>query len=572
MSNVEFERHIDRLRLATVDQLTAKDVAKFITKHTFLGGKNYSFVDHEYQERIVSDDSQETVTRKCSQVGLSEVSLRRAMALCCLIPKYTILYTFPTATFASNYVKTRFDPVIAESEYLRSASSNSDIDNSEVKQFGNSYLYVRGCSTANQAVATPGDHLIHDEYDFSDPVTASQYQSRLTHSPHKRRDVLSTPTVPGGPIDAAFLASRRHFCAVKCDKCGHTFIPDYFKDVRLPGLTVDLRSITKSNLHRYDHNSAFVVCPKCGRAPSLQVEHRRWICENPSENHVAIGHQVSPFDAPNIITPGYLIEASTKYVRYTDFINVNLGLPAEDADSGITPEDVDNALVRMDSSPFTTHVMGGDMGLLCRIFIAGIARTGELIIVHTENIPIGQFRARYAELCRKYRVTVKVLDSQPYVETLLNLQQTDPNLLAAYFVNRKGLETYSVTTRDENLQEGKTGLHQVSVNKNACLDLLMAELRDKKIKLVDGPDTPMVKEQLTNMKRAKKVTDDGIQSIWIKPANGDDHAHHALLYTWLAAQLRGTLTFTQHPMPMVTSFKMRPAAPAQRVGTGMRGA
>lgn len=564
--------HLQRIRMATSGRLTRKDLAKWVETETFISGKPYSFFNHEFQERILSDESQIVVIRKCSQVGMSETSLRMALGLVSIIPNLSLIYVFPTASFAKLYVKTRLDPIINGSPFLRSAVRNSDgADSAEVKQLGaGGFLYFRGASSDTAAISVAADAIIFDEYSFANQEIAGQFQSRLTHSPHKIRTYLSTPTFPMDPIDAAFRDSRRHWNFVKCHHCGHWFCPSYLDHVHIPGYDDELRRITKARLASIRYQEAVLLCPHCGREPSLQPKHRGWVVENPSENHLAAGYQVQPFDAPNIISIPYLVQASTAYARWADFVNFNLGLPAEDADSGITPEDVDNAMIEMESTPFTTHVIGGDMGLICRLFVAGVTTAGELMIVHTEQIPIGEFRRRYAELSKQYRVTSKVLDAQPYVETLLNLQQTDPNLFAAYFVTKKSISLYDTVTREENEREGKTALRQISINKHAALDVLLEEMREGKILIRRTKDAADIKTQLTASKRAKKVTEDGQISVWNKPTNGEDHFHYALLYTYLAAQIRGAASRGMGLPPLVATFKLKGEEP-KRVGTGLRG-
>lgn len=540
----EFVReHIKRIRAATTHKLKMGDVPVWVEQNTTINGRPYSFKDHEYQTRIMGDESQEIVIRKCSQVGISEEEIRKALGLVAVMPRYSIIYTFPTATFASTYVKTRVDPVIQGSSALRSSMSNS-VDSSEVKQVGHNFLYFKGAQAGNAAISVSADHLIHDELDFSDMTIIGQYQSRLTHSPFKRKTKLSTPTLPNGPIDKAFQRSRRHWMFVKCEHCGHYFIPDYYDHVKIPGFTGDLRHITKDNLHTIRYQEAVLLCPHCFKVPSLQPKHREWVCENPTENYLAVGYQVQPFDAPNLISVPYLVEASTQYDRRVDFDNFNLGKPAEDKDNGLTADDIERCGVTLVQSPFTTHVMGGDMGLLCRVFIGNVTNEGQFLVVHKEEIPIGKFRARYRELCAQYRVTVKVLDSQPYVETVMSLQEEDPNLYGAFFVKKNNLELYAAHTREENEEEGRTAMRTVNIDRNKVLDLIMDDIRHEGGPLIlikKDDEWKKVVQQLTDMKRVKKLTDDNdFVNVWVKSDDKNDHFHFALVYAWIAAKLRGT--------------------------------
>jgi hypothetical protein len=559
----EFVReHIKRIRAATTHKLRMGDVPRWVEENTTINGRPYSFKNHEYQMRTMGDESQEIVIRKCSQIGISEAEIRKALGLVAVMPHYSIIYTFPTATFASTYVKTRVDPVIQGSPALRSAISNS-VDSSEVKQVGHNFLYFKGAQAGNSAISVSADHLIHDELDFSDMTIIGQYHSRLTHSPFRRKTKLSTPTLPNGPIDKAFQMSRRYWNFCKCNHCGHRFIPNYYEHVKIPGFDDDLRRITKENLHRYDYKNAKLLCPACFKVPSLQPEHREWVCENPDQNFLAVGYQIQPFDAPNLIKLHDLIEASTQYDRLVDFQNFNLGIPAEDKDNGLTSADLERAGVTLISSPFSTHVLGADMGLICRVTIGNVTQEGELLAVHYEEVPIGNFKKRYRELCAEYRVTVKVLDSQPYVETVMSLQDEDANLYGAFFVRKEKLELYDTSTREENIEAGKTALRQVNINRNKALDMLMDDIRHEARPLVlikKGPLWDKLVSQCIDMKRVKKLTDDNeFVNVWVKSDDKNDHFHFSLLYLWIAAKLRGTAVGGfESAMMGVSKFKLQP--------------
>jgi len=384
-----FKNHFERLKGSTLDKFTMETMSEWICTNTFISGENYSFKDHEYQLEIVNDNSQEVVIIKPSQVGISEVSARKSLALCAVNRGYTVAYTLPTAGFAATFMKTRIDPIIQTSPYLRDMLSG-EIDNTEVKKLAESFLYLRGAQSSNAPISVPCDHLVHDEVDFSDPEVLSQYQSRLTHSRFKRKTKLSTPTLPDRGIDYEFKRSRRKFCMVKCHHCNHDFIPDYFYHVRIPGFTGDLREITKANLHKFRYKEAFVECPRCGGKPSLQIEHRHWVVENPSDSFVASGIQVSPFDAPNIITPGYLIESSTQYKRYVDFINFGLGKPTLDQDATLTAEELNACVINTLDDVGGSYVMGVDMGLTCHVVVGRVRADSSIRIVHIEQVPAGK--------------------------------------------------------------------------------------------------------------------------------------------------------------------------------------
>lgn len=128
------KHHLDRIRSATTHRHSRVDLSKWISDNTFINGRNYSYKDHEYQQRIVDDPSQELVFFKAAQLGLSEISLRMALGLVMTTHGgLSLAYVFPTAGFASQYSQTRFQPIISGSPLLRASMTTEDLDGAAVK-------------------------------------------------------------------------------------------------------------------------------------------------------------------------------------------------------------------------------------------------------------------------------------------------------------------------------------------------------------------------------------------------------------------------------------------------------
>lgn len=553
-----FKNHMQRLK-AGVSQATAiNEISRWISENTYIGGKPYSYHNHEYQQRILDSEARETIVRKCSQVGISELAVRKALALCGMIKNFTTIYTLPTATFAATLAKTRVNPVIQESPYLNELISNTD--NVEVKQIGTSFLYLKGAASSNAPISIPADCLIQDEIDFSDPLVLSQYQSRLTHSPYKMKMKLSTPTIPGKGIDYEFQRSKRFFNFLKCDHCNHFFIPDYYDHVRIPGFTGDLREVNKRNLHSFDYVDAHVECPSCGKTPDLSPECREWVCENPSENHVAEGFQVSPFDAPFIITPAYLVEASTQYSNIADFINFNLGLPYFSQESVLSPEEVMGTVVHNEYEGAFSTVMGVDLGMICHIIVARAFYDGSMQIIVKEKVPLQQLRQRYKELRLQYRARVSVIDSLPYTDTVLAMQALDQNLYASVYTQTKGTELFTVRKRDEEEERGMQQLRQINVNRDKTFDALMSFIRSGQFSVLHCPLDAEFVQHCTDMRRVKDwdTRTQEIKFKWIKSEAGDDHFWFATSYAFLAKHIMGVSAgFTGGRLPMLSSFRVK---------------
>ena len=114
-----FRHHLQRLESGASQATALSEVSKWISQNTFLNNKPYSYVDHEYQQRILDSEAREINCRKCSQVGISELSIRRSLALCGMLNNFTVAYTLPTSGFAATVSKTRVSPVIQDSPYLK---------------------------------------------------------------------------------------------------------------------------------------------------------------------------------------------------------------------------------------------------------------------------------------------------------------------------------------------------------------------------------------------------------------------------------------------------------------------
>jgi hypothetical protein len=538
--------HLDRLETALLKGYSLSTAADWILDNTFLKGEHYSYLDHEFQEVIVRDLTKEVIVRKCSQIGLSELSARVALAYCNTMPGFTVIYTLPTAAFAKTFAKTRIDPIIETSPVL-AKRVHPEMNSGEVKQFIDSFLYIRGTIGALAAISVPADCLVHDELDFSDEETVSNYESRLTHSKYEMKRKFSTPTVSGRGITAEFDTSKRHWNFAKCCHCNHRFVPDYFLHVRVPGYDGDLRHINAENLWQVRWREAYIECPGCGKEPDLSPEYREWVVENTDHDGDKNGYQVTPFDAPKIITPAKLVQKSTKYKRYADFVNYNLGLPCEDLESSYGEEELRELFTRVDTDPFTAYayVFGADIGMTCHMVVLALGPNGRVRIVHMEKCPHTEYEKRKGEICAQFRTRVSCMDSQPYYDMLVRMQGRDPNLWGAIFTQTKGLEAIRAVDKQKDNETGQEKVRQASLSRHRVLDLLMSFFRAGNISVELNASTLENKEAfIVHMKDMKRIREfdaaDEETFLWKKSSVGKDHFHFALLYAFVASRLIGT--------------------------------
>jgi hypothetical protein len=551
-----FIRHVARLR----SSLTAhsKDtICDFITTNTYLRGAPFSFKDHEYQQFILEDKSKDKVVIKSAQMGISEMSARMALAMGNLIDGFSTIYTLPSALAAANFMKTRIDPIITSSPYLQDAVSKA-LDNTMIKRFGESYLYLKGAQVDSQAISVPADMLIGDEIDNSNQDVLTLFESRLIHSAHALTVKLSTPSIPNYGVHLAYNQSRRHVHMCKCKHCNTWFEPDYFAHVKIPKFKGEIGDIVKATFSDpvFLWQQAYVACPKCAKPADLSEPHRQWVCENPLDNYVAAGFKVSPFSCPKIILPSALVKSSVDYARKQDFYNQRLGMPLEDADSTLTADELRNCHISdYVGSGAITYVMGLDMGTYCHCTIAAVLPDDQLVVVHRERIPLFTVVERREELARGWNVRLCVVDHGPYTETVYRMQQRDRGVFAGVYVRSKGIDMYKIKDVEEDKEKGQQELKQANIARDKVFDLIMLMIRAGNIKCVSSDENDLWVEQLQDMKRVREFVNDELVFVWNK-VTGNDHYHHSLLYAFIASRILGVIGNSLPLSALMAKFKV----------------
>lgn len=557
MSDDIFKRHVSRLR-ASLAAHSPDTICDFITQHTYLNGKKFSFDGHEYQREILEDPAQTIIIAKSAQLGISEMSARLALARCALIDGFSTIYTLPSASAAGNFMQTRISPVVDSSPYLKEIVSK-DVDNTSIKRFSNSYLYLKGCQVDRQAISVPADMLICDEVNNSDQDVLTLFESRLIHSSYAQRVFLSTPSIPQYGIDRMFRQSKRKYNMCQCGKCNEWFIPDYHEHVRVPGFSEDIDKITKAHFAdpTFRWMDAYVECPKCGGRMDMVNAKRQWVVENPDDAFVDSGYQVSPFDCPNIIKPSALIKSSVAYDRLVDFYNQRLGKSLEDRETSLALQDLENATIKDYPSGAHSYVMGLDMGSTCWALVCAVLPDQTLIIVKAEAIPLHRVVERTVELQRHYKLRMVVVDRGPMTEAVYQIQQKLRNSFAAVFVQSKGIDLFKTIDRDADKDKGVEDMRQVNISKDACMDVLLTLVRSGVVLKVSDEHDKLWYEHMMDNKRVQMFKNGELVFTWVKTLKVD-HWHMALIYAFVASKILGVSVGTGFSLPLLSSFRVKP--------------
>lgn len=559
-----YKDRIDQLQAKLIPSKAETDLASWIQERTLVGGKPWSYIGHEYQEFITRHPAKEKHIQKCSQIGISALSIRWSLGFGQIHPGTTVLYSLPTAGFASRFGSSRFNKLLRSGLVSKERLAVPGSDSATYKAMVNgSEIYFLGGVAASGQISIPADCLIFDEVNFTaDLAVTSMLQSRLTHSEYKVSTYLSTPTTENYGVSDGYNNSKQYVELQKCSKCNHKFHVDYHKHVEVPGFDGNIKDFNFQNkkiIQKYKVKKAYIICPKCKRPVNQHISNREWVCVNPDSLAESAGFWITPFSAPSFITASDLIKSACKYVNYSDFENFSLGNPYSDSTTGLTKEEIENCFVgTQDFSPNFT-VMGLDLGGLSACTIGKPNGEGGLDIVHTELIPLKKLKNRIKELRIKFRCINTVIDAYPYTESVLRIQLEDPNSHAAVFGS--SLELYTEKEKEDDEKSALSGMRVVNISRERMLDYTASVVREGQIRYMNcEEEKETIVEHLTDLKRGKAYDKNGeLVYKWKKSAVGADHYFFSLLYCLTAGLMKGfggRMGGQGYSLPLVQTFQI----------------
>jgi len=512
------------------------------TRHPKDKSLPWSFLNHEMQIAIANDQHHHTKIRKCSQVGLSELSVRMALGMLSIFSGSTAIYTLPTAKFAAKFAKSRINTVVEASRTL-SDLVPPGADSAELKQFGSSFLYVVGTSGQSSPISIPADMLIRDEVDFSNQALLSMFFSRLGHAEGGGwiRD-FSTPTVDKYGVSSDFDSSTCGRYTVQCYHCSDRVALSPFKDVIIPGYDGNLVDFEREDLDNptYKVDEAALLCPTCRQeithANLMDADTREWVHANPDAEMG--GYQVMPYDVPFVNPLSKTIKAIDQYERKADWVNFEWGLPYQDADNSFLTSVIKSNTVVQAVAPgmFAAHdcVAGLDIGKTSWFMVGKRLAGGKAVdIIHAEQIRQGEddeLFKRVMDLMKWYGVVRLVVDAGPDFSTVLKLigKSLVNQVYGCYYVRmgKKNLSTIDVKMDEQVVVAGKVDSFNATakaVNKGL-------------VRFPHCQEMPTVQAHLENMRRVSSKDSQGdTKTAWVNV--GPDHYANALNYLMIAMGL-----------------------------------
>lgn len=527
------------------------------------------------QQQIFDDPASRLAVRKCSQVGLSELLVRKLLTISAVMRYVRVIYTLPTRQFAMKFSKDRVDSVISQSEVL-GGMIKKGADSVEQKVFVNSnVLYMTGTFGDASAISIPATYVVNDELDFSNLEVIGKMSSRLRHAPINSDGYrgyhykFSTPTLPNFGVSEAFDNGKQYYYVVKCKCCNHVQAPSWYEDFIIPGYDdsndqLD-RTLMRQLMDKGAHDKAYIKCQKCGKdlMPSLlDPENRRWLAKHPDREESS--YQISPWDVPVYNTPKSILMQMLEYKRTMDFYNFVLGLDYVDADSIF----LDDPFMRNtkakwwrytggdNSHSMVETVIGMDVGKICHMTV-GVKIDNELHIVYAEEIHHTQHKPAIDEIKNRlqfFNCRVFCVDAGPDITLVRSLLEFCSlfaiEAYAVEYVRKVGLKDFELNK--------ETGV--CKANRTNLLTDLMKQHNNLGIQYASETTAPIMrtfKEQVTNLKKITREQPDGeMLEQFVK--TGPDHFGHSMNYCRIAGEiLEGPSSSLVGTLPFVAGVKLK---------------
>lgn len=508
--------------------------AQWICENTTLNKRPMSYKEYPFQEEIANDMHPNLSCEKCSQVGLTEIEIRKFLALLRRNTALSGIFTLPNEKMFKRIYNARIKPIIDADSIFNPPMAIQPVRRMDLVQIYDSFGYITGCNEGD-ATSISADFLFHDELDLSPMDMISLFQSRLQNSKMKMTQAFSTPSFSGFGINARYTRSDMREYMMKCAACNHWQIPtfdmkflsfgDQFVDVENPTL------FTPEQITDLDFDKIHVKCERCQKPLDLNdSENREWVATHPTRKH-ARGYKVRPFSTGRISVPymfGQLAQyQSQNYMR--GFFNTTLGEPYEDGSARIQRNEIEKVMGQPaipDVSKDEPVFLGLDVGSICHLSLLRETHGGKLEFVLFEQIPIHQLHERLHVIRDTYSIVQGCTDRYPYTPTVEALRDESAGLLMPVHYGGKAPIAASL---DELGQ-----MNYYHANRTSALDRVRSSITTEQVVLSGyGPYRETLIAHLRDNFRDERPEQ---EAEW-KKTEGNDHFFHSMALCLLARRV-----------------------------------
>ena len=248
--------------------------------------------------------------------------------------KLKFMYLFPTFGQMKDFMKSRIRVQTGVGYY----NSILDKNNDSVQQMSirDSTCFFRSGSNAKQVEGVDVSVLFEDEFERipSDGETSAIQSMASAGKIYGLVRRFSTPSVFNYGISKKYEESDQRKWMIKCEHCGYWQEMTYNKNVKV--IDEDLID-NKSKIAK--PGSCMFVCQKCGKdLNSSRWYNGEWVSTYPNQNK-PVGFYTSQLDCV-WITPEEIVTKKMQSENLQFFYNYTLGVPYENAQVGMTTEDI----------------------------------------------------------------------------------------------------------------------------------------------------------------------------------------------------------------------------------------
>jgi hypothetical protein len=534
----------------------SQSMGDWIVANTTIKKRPFSFEDYRFQKAIADDMHRDLSVKKCSQIGLTEVQIRKFLAILTRSTALSGIFSLPNEKMFTKIYNGRIKPILDADEVFNPPMASKPIRNKDQIQIRDSFGYVTGC-VESDATSLNADFLFHDELDLSPPEIIALYQSRLQGSDMQMTQAFSTPTFVNRGIDAKYKITDQREYVAKCPSCNHyqipLFTPRFVHLDYMPFEVEDFVELTPEQISILDMQNCHVKCEKCSSRLDLgNPDLREWVATFPTRQNYR-GYQVRPFSTSRL-KPAYIFGQLGKY--QTDgfirrFYNTVLGQEYTAADAQLQRIDIEACMARgtpniSQSSSSVAYFMGIDVGFTCHITISHDDEDGMPIFDLFETVPASGLETRISELRKIYNIVQGAVDRFPYTPQADALRDLTQGVIAPI--------QYRGTAALQPVMEPDTKrLTHYSANRTLILDRLHSWISHRKITLSGylGQKETII-AHLSDMVRNEEPD---AEAEWIK-TTGNDHYFHSMALNLLARRVCDHMYATQSAVVATTSLML----------------
>lgn len=542
-----FEQLYQSVKLRFGDANATQSMGDWICANTTLKKRPFSFADYPFQKMIADDMHPNLSVKKCSQIGLTEVQIRKFLAILTRSTSLNGIFSMPNEKMFTKTYNGRIKPLLEADGVFNPPSARKPTRSKDQVQIRDSFGYITAC-TEGDATSLSADFLFHDELDLSPQEIIALYQSRLQGSDMQITQSFSTPTFVNFGIDKNYKLTDQREYTMKCGSCNHVQIPRFTPEfIHLDHFPFDVEQftdLTAQDIAQLDLENCYVKCEKCNSRLDLgDADSREWVATFPTRTNFR-GYQVRPFSTSRI-RPAYIFRQLAQYQERSftrGFYNTVLGEEYTAADAKIQREDVEACMAKgtsqiPDVSANTPCYLGIDVGFTCHLTVSYDDQDGWPQFVLFEQIPAAYLVRRVEEILKIYNIVQGAIDRFPYTNEANELRDiTYGRVIPIQYRGNSSLQP--VFEPDTKV------ISHYSANNTLVLDRVRTLISGRKMSMSGYQgQKELVIAQLTDMVR-NDSPDQEDMGQWIK-TSGNDHYMHSIAFNLLARRAGDHLFATQ---------------------------